>query len=212
MSKKTVSRRDFVKATALGSGAMILAACAAPAATAAPEAAATAAPAATAMPEPTAIPATAVPEATAVPVVSSADFRKQLLQIPGVGKGSPTDAEWQKVGEMLLDSTKQNVKEGEFAGVELSFLGLNNQNLHNMLFRGFLKPWEAYTGAKISWIDLARQTTTHDYSNPSPPALSTSTSPRWVHRLKAMCAARVWPLKCPTGSGHRSIWTTMSVT
>ena len=156
MSKKTVSRRDFVKATALGSGAMILAACAAPAATAAPEAAATAAPAATAMPEPTAIPATAVPEPTAVPEVSSADFRKQLLAIPGVGKGSPTDAEWQKVGEMLLGTTKANVKEGEFAGVELSFLGLNNQNLHNMLFRGFLKPWEAYTGAKISWIDLAQ--------------------------------------------------------
>ena len=156
MSKKTVSRRDFVKATALGSGAMILAACAAPAATAAPEAASTAAPAATAMPEPTAIPATAVPEPTAVPEVSSADFRKQLLAIPGVGKGSPTDAEWQKVGEMLLGTTKANVKEGEFAGVELSFLGLNNQNLHNMLFRGFLKPWEAYTGAKISWIDLAQ--------------------------------------------------------
>ena len=156
MSKKTVSRRDFVKATALGSGAMILAACAAPAATAAPEAASTAAPAATDMPEPTAIPATAVPEPTAVPEVSSADFRKQLLAIPGVGKGSPTDAEWQKVGEMLLGTTKANVKEGEFAGVELSFLGLNNQNLHNMLFRGFLKPWEAYTGAKISWIDLAQ--------------------------------------------------------
>lgn len=156
MSKKTVSRREFVKATALGGGAMILAACAAPAATAAPEAAATAAPAATAMPEPTAIPATAVPEPTAVPEVSSADFRKQLLAIPGVGKGSPTDAEWQKVGEMLLGTTKANVKEGEFAGVELAFLGLNNQNLHNMLFRGFLKPWEAYTGAKISWIDLAQ--------------------------------------------------------
>lgn len=145
MSKKTVSRREFVKATALGGGAMILAACAAPAA-----------PAATAMPEPTAIPATAVPEPTAVPEVSSADFRKQLLAIPGVGKGSPTDAEWQKVGEMLLGTTKANVKEGEFAGVELAFLGLNNQNLHNMLFRGFLKPWEAYTGAKISWIDLAQ--------------------------------------------------------
>lgn len=156
MSKKTVSRREFVKATALGGGAMILAACAAPAATAAPEAAATAAPAATAMPEPTAIPATAVPEPTALPEVSSADFRKQLLAIPGVGKGSPTDAEWQKVGEMLLGTTKANVKEGEFAGVELAFLGLNNQNLHNMLFRGFLKPWEAYTGAKISWIDLAQ--------------------------------------------------------
>ena len=35
-------------------------------------------------------------------------------------------------------------------------MGLNNQNLHNFLFRGFLKPWEAYTGAKIKWIDLAQ--------------------------------------------------------
>ena len=52
--------------------------------------------------------------------------------------------------------TKANVKEGEFKGVELSFMGLNNQNLHNLLFRGFLKPWEAYTGAKITWIDLAQ--------------------------------------------------------
>jgi hypothetical protein len=46
--------------------------------------------------------------------------------------------------------------EGEFEGVELTFMGLNNQNLHNFLFRGFLKPWEAYTGATINWIDLAQ--------------------------------------------------------
>jgi multiple sugar transport system substrate-binding protein len=57
---------------------------------------------------------------------------------------------------MVLDPTKKNVAEGEFAGVELTFMGLNNQNLHNVLFRGFLKPWEAYTGAKINWIDLAQ--------------------------------------------------------
>ncbi|MBN9059026.1 MAG: sugar ABC transporter substrate-binding protein, partial [Rhizobiales bacterium] len=69
---------------------------------------------------------------------------------------SPTDADWQKVGELVLDATKKNVKEGEFAGVELTFMGLNNQNLHNILFRGFLKPWEEYTGAKINWIDLAQ--------------------------------------------------------
>ena len=30
------------------------------------------------------------------------DLRAQILQIPGVGKGSPTDADWQKVGEMCL--------------------------------------------------------------------------------------------------------------
>ena len=84
------------------------------------------------------------------------NVRAEILKIPGVGKGSPTDADWQKVGEMCLGATKAGVKEGEFAGVELTFMGLNNQNLHNFLFRGFLKPWEAYTGAKINWIDLAQ--------------------------------------------------------
>lgn len=84
------------------------------------------------------------------------NLRSQILAIPGVGKGQPTDADFQKVGELCLAATKANVKEGEFAGVELTFMGLNNQNLHNVLFRGFLKPWEAYTGAKINWIDLAQ--------------------------------------------------------
>src|SRR3954447_5295183 len=90
------------------------------------------------------------------PKDARADFRADLLKIPGVGKGSPTDADWQKVGEMCLGGTKQSVQQGEFNGVELTFMGLNNQNLHNLLFRGFLKPWETYTGAKISWIDLAQ--------------------------------------------------------
>ena len=84
------------------------------------------------------------------------NLRAEILKIPGVGKGSPTDADWQKVGEMCLGATKANVAEGEFAGVELTFMGLNNQNLHNLLFRGFLKSWETYTGAKINWIDLAQ--------------------------------------------------------
>ncbi|MDG4881245.1 sugar ABC transporter substrate-binding protein [Mesorhizobium sp. WSM4884] len=90
------------------------------------------------------------------PAAAADDLRAKILQIPGVGKGQPTDADFQKVGELCLEATKANVKEGEFAGVELTFMGLNNQNLHNVLFRGFLKPWEAYTGAKISWIDLAQ--------------------------------------------------------
>eukprot|EP01035_Chromulina_nebulosa_P057775 gene57775-79161_t len=90
------------------------------------------------------------------PASAASELRAKILQIPGVGKGQPTDADFQKVGELCLDATKASVKEGEFAGVELKFMGLNNQNLHNVLFRGFLKPWEAYTGAKISWIDLAQ--------------------------------------------------------
>src|SRR4030067_3125630 len=83
------------------------------------------------------------------------NVRAEILQIPGVGVGSPTDSDWQKVGALCLGPTKANVAEGEFAGVEITFLGLNNQNLHHFLFRGFLNPWEAYTGAKINWIDLA---------------------------------------------------------
>ena len=63
MAKKTVSRRDFVKATALGGSAMVLAACAAPAA---PE---VVAPAATATPVP---PQAAAPAATQAPQQAAA--------------------------------------------------------------------------------------------------------------------------------------------
>ena len=80
----------------------------------------------------------------------------QIMKIPGAGNGSPTDADWQKVGALCLGPTKANVQPGEFKGVDFAFMGLNNQNLHNFLFRGFLKPWEAYTGASIKWIDLAQ--------------------------------------------------------
>ncbi|GFE50028.1 sugar ABC transporter substrate-binding protein [Roseobacter cerasinus] len=96
-----------------------------------------------------------IPKASAQ-AAAHGSVRAEILKIPGVGAGSPTDSDWQKVGEMCLGATKENVAEGEFAGVELTFMGLNNQNLHNFLFRGFLKPWEAYTGAKINWIDLAQ--------------------------------------------------------
>jgi len=90
------------------------------------------------------------------PAFAEDNLRAEILKVPGVGKGSPTDADWQKVGEMCLGATKAAVKEGEFKGVELSFMGLNNQNLHNVLFRGLLYAWEQYTGAKINWIDLAQ--------------------------------------------------------
>ncbi len=54
-------------------------------------------------------------------------LRAEILKIPGVGKGSPTDADWQKVGELCLGATKANVAEGEFAGVELTFMGLTTR-------------------------------------------------------------------------------------
>ena len=105
------------------------------------------------------------------PAMAQDDLRAQILAIPGVGAGSPTDADWQKVGELCLGPVKANVAEGEFAGVELTFLGLNNQNLHNVLFRGFLTPWEKYTGAKINWIDLAQA----DYNPRLQQAIATGT-------------------------------------
>jgi multiple sugar transport system substrate-binding protein len=87
---------------------------------------------------------------------AQSSVRADILKIPGVGAGQPTDADWQKVGAMCLEPTKANVKEGEFKGVELSFMGLNNQNVHNILFRGLSKAWADYTGATINWIDLAQ--------------------------------------------------------
>ena len=104
-------------------------------------------------------------------LASGHSLRSEILKIPGVGMGSPTDAEWQKVGELCLGPTKDRVSEGEFAGVELTFMGLNNQNLHNLLFRGFLKSWEAYTGATINWIDLAQA----DYNPRLQQAIATGT-------------------------------------
>jgi multiple sugar transport system substrate-binding protein len=93
---------------------------------------------------------------TSTPSFAEDSVVSQIMKIPGAGNGSPTDADWQKVGALCLGPTKANVQPGEFKGVEFAFMGLNNQNLHNFLFRGFLKPWEAYTGASIKWIDLAQ--------------------------------------------------------
>ena len=85
------------------------------------------------------------------------DLRAQILKIPGVGAGS-ADRRRLAEGRRAVPRTRPRPtsREGEFAGVELTFMGLNNQNLHNVLFRGFLQPWEDYTGAKITWIDLAQ--------------------------------------------------------
>jgi multiple sugar transport system substrate-binding protein len=142
--------------------------------------------------------------------LAQGDLRAQILQIPGVGKGSPTDADWQKVGELCLGPTKAAVKEGEFKGVKLSFMGLNNQNLHNLLFRGFLKPWEAYTGAEITWIDLAQA----DYNPRLQQAIATGTVDFDIVEMGApfegdVCG-KAWRRRCRTGSRSRSRWTIMS--
>jgi multiple sugar transport system substrate-binding protein len=84
------------------------------------------------------------------------NIRAQILNIPGIGKGTPSEADHIKVGELCLGPTKATVKPGEFAGVELTFMGAITSGVHNMLFRPFLKSWEEYTGAKITWIDLVQ--------------------------------------------------------
>ena len=137
-------------------------------------------------------------------------LRRQIVKVPGVGHGSPTDADWQKVGALCLGRTKARVKPGEFKGVKLTFMGLNNQNLHDFLFRGFLKPWEAYTGAAITWIDLAQADYNPGCNRRSPPAPSISTFWKWARRSRGMSAARAWPRRCQTGSSSRSISRTTS--
>lgn len=82
--------------------------------------------------------------------------RAQILQIPGVGTGSPSEDDMARVGELTLEPTKANVQQGEFNGVQLRFMGLDNQGLHNYNFRAWLRAWEEYTGATIEWIDLAQ--------------------------------------------------------
>jgi multiple sugar transport system substrate-binding protein len=84
------------------------------------------------------------------------NVRAEVLKIPGIGMGRPTEADHIKVGELCLGPTKATVQPGEFAGVELTFMGANTSNVHNILFRPFLKAWEEYTGAKITWIDLVQ--------------------------------------------------------
>jgi multiple sugar transport system substrate-binding protein len=81
------------------------------------------------------------------------DVRAQILAIPGPG-AQPTEADMRQIGELCLEPTKANVQPGEFAGQTLTFLGLNNAGLHNLVFRPLSEAWEEYTGAQIEWIDL----------------------------------------------------------
>jgi multiple sugar transport system substrate-binding protein len=78
---------------------------------------------------------------------------QQILAIPGAG-AQWTEADLRKVGELVLEPTKANVQPGEFQGQQLTFLGLNNAGLHNLVFRPLSEAWQEYTGAEIEWIDL----------------------------------------------------------
>ncbi len=60
--------------------------------------------------------AIAIGAATGVPFSGKAfaqdNLRAEILKIPGVGKGSPTDADWQKVGEMCLGGDQGERRRG----------------------------------------------------------------------------------------------------
>ena len=99
------------------------------------------------------------------------DVRTQILQIPGAGNGQPTEQDMQKVGDLCMGPTKANVAEGEFKGVKLSFMGLNNQNLHNIVFRNLLHSFVEYSGVEINWIDFAQA----DYNPRLQTAIATGT-------------------------------------
>jgi len=46
------------------------------------------------------------------PAMAQDDVRTQILAIPGAGKGSPTEQDMQKVGELCMGPTMANVAEG----------------------------------------------------------------------------------------------------
>jgi multiple sugar transport system substrate-binding protein len=79
------------------------------------------------------------------------DIRTQILQIPGAG-GSPTEQDMQRVGELTLNTSR--VAQGAYSGQKLTFLGLNNAGLHNLVFRPLSRAWSEHTGCEIEWIDL----------------------------------------------------------
>lgn len=80
------------------------------------------------------------------------DVRTQILRVPGAGKGNPTAADMEKVGELCLRTQER----GKFTGQTVTFLGISNPGSHNSVFRPLCRAWEAATGATIHWIDATQ--------------------------------------------------------
>jgi multiple sugar transport system substrate-binding protein len=143
---------------------------------------------------------------------AQADVRAQILAIPGVGTRQPTDEDMQQVGELVLEPTKANVAEGEFAGVTLTFMGLNNQNQHNLSSGRCCGPGRPTPAPTIEWIDLSQA----DYNARLQQTIATGTIDfdvvAWARRTKATSSARAWPRRCRTGSRRRSRSRTTSTT
>ena len=135
------------------------------------------------------------------------------MKIPGAGNGSPTDADWQKVGALCLGPTKANVKPGEFAGVELLLHGPQQPEPPQLpvprLLEAVGEPTREPRSNGSIW---RRPTTTPGSSNRLRPAPRTSTFSRWARRSKATWGSRTCSRRCPTGSRRRSTSTTTSTT
>ncbi len=78
--------------------------------------------------------------------------KDQILQIPGSGKGAPTDADMERVGELTLRSQNKD----KFKGQTVRFQGLSNANAHVNVFRPLSRAWEEHTGATVEWIEVTQ--------------------------------------------------------
>ncbi len=137
---------------------------------------------------------------------AAGNVRRDILKIPGVGKGSPTDSDWQKVGAMCLEPTKARVSKGEFNGVELTFMGLNTCSGVSS------SPGRSTLEQKLNGLTLHRLIIMPASSNPSPLVQWILTFWKWVRHLKVMSAARAWLPKCLTGLRIKLTWMIMLVT
>ncbi|MGI8486208.1 MAG: extracellular solute-binding protein [Thermomicrobiales bacterium] len=79
-------------------------------------------------------------------------IKDQILAIPGPGKGSPTESDIERVGELCLNTDKQ----GKFKGQTVVFQGLSNAGFHVNVFRPISRAWEKATGAKVEWIEVTQ--------------------------------------------------------
>ena len=141
------------------------------------------------------------------------NLRAEILKIPGVGKGSPTDADWQKVGEMCLGATKANVQRRRVQGRRaVPSWGSTTRTSTTCCSAASSSRGRPIPAPRSTGSTSPRPTTTPACSSRSPPAPSTSTSSRWARPSRATSAARACLARCPTGSRPRSTWTTMSVT
>ncbi len=90
------------------------------------------------------------------PAMAQDDLRAAILQIPGVGKGPPTDADWQKVGEMCLGADQGQRAGRRVQGRRAVLHGPQQPEPPQRAVPRLPEAWADYTGAKINWIDLAQ--------------------------------------------------------